>query len=67
MKTKKNDAENKARDSGSEAAFMEAAEKCREEAGLAFLNYKDEAADSLRELVKYFLEQAQLCSDKDEA
>lgn len=55
------------RDSGSHAAFMESAEKCREAASLAFLNHQDEAANALRELVAYFLDQAAACQDVDDS
>lgn len=57
---------NDARDDGSHAAFIEAADKIQEEATDAFLNHKDELAFKLRELVRYFLECAAQC-EVDEA
>lgn len=46
---------------GSGAAYMEAAELCREKASFYFLNHKDEAAAAIRELVGHFLRCAGQC------
>jgi hypothetical protein len=53
---------------GSWAAFMEAAKAAGDCATAHFLNRQDQAADALREMRSYFLEQAKLCNtDRDEA